>query len=106
MKTNRPLKLSLDKSRGFHPAVERKVTLAISNVRTDRDGYVKPGKDWRDIFARFLRRTLPKDWWVYKGGHHIAVHASAPRGNYISCGVQKFDPEAGECLFRIVEVAS
>lgn len=55
--------------------------------------------DWRDLLPRFVSRMFPHAW-IYRGGRHIAVHASPPRKDEFG-RVQ--DPEAGVCLFRIVE---
>ena len=59
------------------------------------------GYDWRDVACRYLRRYLPKNGqcWIYRGGRHIAIHASPPHGGrqWMQGG------EAGKCLARICE---
>jgi len=57
--------------------------------------------DWRDVARRYLRRHLPKHCWIYRGGRHLAIHASAP-----AHGRRWMDTpggEAGKCLARICE---
>lgn len=61
--------------------------------------------DWRRCACRYLRRKLPQ-FWIYRGGSHIAIHASPPRPiNLDRLGQPKpGHHEAGRCLARIVEV--
>lgn len=57
--------------------------------------------DWRDVAVRYLRRRFPQ-FWIYRGGRHIAIHASPPpeaRGGRTG----RDDHEAGRCLARITE---
>lgn len=49
--------------------------------------------DWRAFAVRYLRRVLPNAW-IYRGGRHLAIHASPPRHR---------EAEAGACLARIIE---
>jgi hypothetical protein len=55
--------------------------------------------DWRKFAFRYLRRYLPRHCWIYRGGRHLAIHASPPRGGktWMQGG------EAGKCLARICE---
>ena len=81
-----------------------KVQAMCRNVRVTRDGYLRRGKrrdqwpadDWRAPYRRALKHVFPNAW-IYRGGHHLAVHASPPPA---------FAPEAGPCLFRICESAN
>jgi len=58
--------------------------------------YRAPHADtWRDLLARYLRRTLPSWCAGYVGGHHIAIHARRP-----TIGGSELD----FCLARFVEV--
>lgn len=61
--------------------------------------------DWRDAVRVYLRRQFPGAW-VYRGGHHVSLHASPPvpqpmvRTSFKSA---HFPSEAGRCLGRICE---
>ena len=60
--------------------------------------------DWRDTARRYLIKIFPNAW-IYTGGSHVAVHASAPER--IRCdrtGRQVNNGEAGACLFRVIEI--
>lgn len=62
--------------------------------------------DWRDVAVRYLRRKFPH-FWIYRGGRHIAVHASPPEPvrHRLKIGESPWR-EAGRCLARIIEVTS
>jgi hypothetical protein len=62
-------------------------------------GHLYITSDWRTFAIRYLRRYLPRHCWIYRGGRHLAIHASPPQGGktWMQGG------EAGKCLARICE---
>ena len=80
------------------------------NVRITQAGFLRrgprrqadqwPGPDWRHYYQRTLKRLFPNGW-IYRGGHHLAVHASPPPDRRRSW--QEPPGVAGQCLFRICE---
>ena len=97
------------------PVLIKKIKAACRSVKLTRNGYFRrrngrqqdccPDSDWRKFYHRTVKAYFPHAW-VYQGGHHLAVHASAPRGPYFTrkSGVVD-DNQAGQCLFRIVETS-
>ena len=80
------------------PELIQKIQRAVSGVKISEDGWIAPNQkrgfiDWRSTYVRHCQRQFPEAW-VYRGGHHVAVHASAPAP----------DGQAGRVLFRIIEV--
>lgn len=86
----------------------RKLQAACRNVRLTNTGYFIrgrrrddwPGYDWRRYYAKLLDRLFPSGW-VYRGGHHLAVHASPPAQPRLCRPAP--GAEAGRRLFAIVE---
>lgn len=96
-------KLALaDYSGGLDERIMRRVERAVRLVPLEvpdkkRAGLIRA--DWRDLLPRFLQRVFPHAW-IYRGGHHIAIHASPPRPSH---NPKLHQPEAGACLFRVIE---
>jgi len=90
------------------PAIVRRLELAVANVRLSESGELPkpkakaPFRDWRYAYHKWALRLFPNAW-VHCGGHHIAVHATPPK-DPAKCWQRDHDGEAGQCLFRIVEV--
>jgi hypothetical protein len=93
-------------------ATVRRLELSVAHVRISESGELlkpkseAPFGDWRCAYQKWALRLFPNAW-VYRGGHHIAVHASPPKDR--SKCWQLAQPgdhhgQAGHCLFRIVEV--
>lgn len=91
------------------PDLLAKMQAAVRRVRTTEGGWIiakgrseKHGPmDWRFIYERFLQRQFPQAW-IYRGGHHVTVHASPPaEPKQFGRGPQG---EAGRVLFRIIEI--
>lgn len=89
----------------------RKVEAACRNVKLSPNGYFVrhirqgewPAPDWRGYYAKLAQKFFPNAW-VYRGGRHIAVHASPPaEPRRISRHQVAPGGEAGRCLFRIIE---
>lgn len=82
-----------------------KVPLAVADHK--RPGCLRA--DWRDMLRKFVPQVF-KQAWVYRGGSHLAIHASAPekvKPARWSVDAQPSDwSEAGRCLFRIIEVSA
>lgn len=99
------------------PAIVRRIQAATRRVRLDTEGFFrkggnpcKPGnprtsvkgtEDWRYSYARMMKRIFPNAW-IYRGGHHLAIHASPPP-NRQARRWEDGGCEAGRCLMRICE---
>jgi hypothetical protein len=81
-----------------------KVQAAIRRVHLNSSGYfVRKGKvhsrgrcaghNWRTYYEKFLIRLFPAPFWIYRGGHHLAVHTAPPGEDHC----------AGPCIFRLAE---
>lgn len=89
------------------PDLLAKMQAAVRRVRLTEGGYLVrgqraddwPGKDWRHFYEKLLAKVFPHAW-IYRGGHHIAVHASPPTPG--KCWSEP-GGEAGRCLFRVLE---
>ena len=85
-----------------------KIQAACRNVKLSRSGYFVRGKrrdnwpanDWRSYYEKLMRKLFPNGW-VYRGGHHVAVHASPPAQPKRSWSEP--DGRAGRLLFIIKE---
>jgi hypothetical protein len=78
------------------PVVKIKRLAMPRRVRRS-DGSAFTGvRTWQEVAQRVLVKQFPKAW-IYRGGRHVAVHASAP---------DRKTNEAGACLFRIIEISS
>ena len=91
----------------------KKIQAAVRNVRVHETGWLMKHlesvghaaslPDWRAYYQKFLQRQFPNAW-IYRGGRHLAVHASPPAPARHSPLAPHHSPEAGRCLFRIIEV--
>lgn len=92
------------------PFLIKKLEAMVRNVRLTEGGWFRRGKkrrddwpahDWRHFYLKTMAKLFPQGW-IYRGGHHLAVHASAPPEPK-RCRPEP-GAEAGRCLFRIIEV--
>lgn len=51
--------------------------------------------NWRDKAAAILRYVFPESSWIYRGGHHVALHSAGP--------MQFGTMESTPCVARIIE---
>lgn len=86
----------------------RQIQAAVRNVRVDSGGYfIRPRlarrltfvDSWTHRFERYLKQRFPSPFWIYRGGHHLAVHFGPPGTGSESIT----QPSAGPCLFRLIE---
>lgn len=90
------------------PDLLARLQAVVRRVRLTEGGYLVrrfgpddwPGHDWRHFYERLMAKLFPHAW-IYRGGHHLAVHASPPPEPERCWG----EPggSAGRCLFRILE---
>ncbi len=91
----------------LEPTLNRDIVTVLDSVAASPRERVKGLRlrhDWRAVACRYLSRKFP-GFWIYRGGRHIAVHASPPKPERhdLKIGEQQ-DNEAGRCLARIIEV--
>lgn len=88
-----------DLSPQIAPDIEAKVraVAAASSVA------FQAGTNWSPAAIQALRDIFPKGW-IYRGGSHLAQHASPPSApRRARLGIAAPGGEAGYCILRMVE---
>lgn len=102
MKAKTPFLRLVDVQEPMDDTLRRKLQAVADNPRERVRGLLLVW-DWRDVAVRHLRRRFPQ-FWIYRGGRHIAIHASPPPEPYwTERGGRVERAEAGACLARIIE---
>lgn len=98
----KPIPLVLvDLTPNLSPEIVARLQKSVCKTRYERPrkGRMLLRWIWQQPMIRYLQRIFPEAWF-YRGGNHLAVHASPPPPTLTQPA--RLSGEAGQCLFRIV----